>query len=322
MNHYTVLNQHELLPLVKETDSQDGAYIIMEDTIGKITERKTKLPHIQINRIQTSLLRETQFVVNDSIMPDTVNICATLAGKSAVRFRGHAVEECITPGYYHGLYVPESEYTLTLKEETDVLHVAIDRHYYADLLDDSEFWSAKVRNKLLDKEWISTGKLLTDNRVLQILAHILDSPLTGQLHNLMLEAKVMELMALQLESALQVRTAGAAVKAKDKDVFHDVKKYLDTSFTDNHSLGGLCKLFGLNEFKLKQGFKATFGTTVFDYIQDLKMKHAWQLLTEEGRLVNEVSGKIGYRNPNHFSTAFKKRFGISPMTVRQKRAAM
>ncbi|NJM26397.1 MAG: helix-turn-helix transcriptional regulator [Bacteroidia bacterium] len=319
MNKYAVLKQHELLPLVKE-NGNDGAYIIMEDTIGKITEARTSLPHIRINRIKTALLRETQFVVTDAVMPDTVNICATLAGKSAVHFKGHAVQECITPGYYHGLYVPESEYTLTLKEETDVLHVAIDRQYYADLLDDSEFWSATLRSKLLDREWISTGKLPTDNRVLQILVQILENPLKGQLHNLLLEAKVMELMALQLESALRVRTFGAAVKPKDKDVFHDLKNYLDTSFTDSHSLGSLCRLFGLNEFKLKQGFKATFGTTVFDYIHDLKMKHAWHLLTEEGRLVNEVSGKIGYRNPNHFSTAFKKRFGISPMMVRQRRA--
>ena len=75
--------------------------------------------------------------------------------------------------------------------------------------------------------------------------------------------------------------------------------------------------FGLNEFKLKKGFKELFGTTVFDYLYDLKMEYAKQLLAADEVLVNEVSGMVGYRNPNHFSTAFKRKYGMNPTQLRK-----
>jgi AraC family transcriptional activator of pyochelin receptor len=44
--------------------------------------------------------------------------------------------------------------------------------------------------------------------------------------------------------------------------------------------------------------------------------HARMLLLEEKMLVSEVAGTIGYKNANHFSTAFKRKFGITPKALR------
>jgi AraC family transcriptional regulator, transcriptional activator of the genes for pyochelin and ferripyochelin receptors len=33
--------------------------------------------------------------------------------------------------------------------------------------------------------------------------------------------------------------------------------------------------------------------------------------------VREVSREVGYKNPHHFSTAFKKKFGLNPVLLRQ-----
>jgi AraC-like DNA-binding protein len=46
------------------------------------------------------------------------------------------------------------------------------------------------------------------------------------------------------------------------------------------------------------------------------MEHAFRLLRDDGLLVTEVSRNVGYKNPNHFSTAFKKKFGINPSVFR------
>ncbi|MEJ0054176.1 MAG: AraC family transcriptional regulator [Bacteroidota bacterium] len=42
------------------------------------------------------------------------------------------------------------------------------------------------------------------------------------------------------------------------------------------------------------------------------MEHAWHLLKNENWRVVEVAREVGYKNPNHFSTAFKRKYGISP----------
>ena len=83
-----------------------------------------------------------------------------------------------------------------------------------------------------------------------------------------------------------------------------------------HSLQSLSRAFCLNEFKLKKGFKELFGDTVFGYIHSLRMQHARSLILDEKMNINKVAGKVGYKNANHFSTAFKKQFGIAPSLIK------
>lgn len=78
------------------------------------------------------------------------------------------------------------------------------------------------------------------------------------------------------------------------------------------TLTGLCRVGMLNEFKLKKGFKALFGTSVIQYAKTLRMQYAQNLLRDHNRSVEEVSCLLGYQYPNHFSTAYRKHFGVAP----------
>lgn len=103
------------------------------------------------------------------------------------------------------------------------------------------------------------------------------------------------------------------IPAADLQRLQQVKDYLRESFlSPKLSLQGLCRKFGLNEFKLKKGFKQLFGNTVFGYVQEMKMKTARQFLAERRMNVNEVADYLGYSTPNHFSAAFKKMYGHKP----------
>lgn len=82
------------------------------------------------------------------------------------------------------------------------------------------------------------------------------------------------------------------------------------------SLNQLAKELNTNEFTLKKNFKTTFGTTVFGYIQDLKMNQAKQLILEKNIPINQVADIIGYKNPQHFTVAFKNHFGYVPSKLR------
>jgi AraC-like DNA-binding protein len=42
------------------------------------------------------------------------------------------------------------------------------------------------------------------------------------------------------------------------------------------------------------------------------MERAKYLLMDSGKSISEVSDEIGYKNPQHFTVAFKKKFGLSP----------
>jgi YesN/AraC family two-component response regulator len=46
------------------------------------------------------------------------------------------------------------------------------------------------------------------------------------------------------------------------------------------------------------------------------MEYAKKLLEKEGLQVKEVAPILGYKNPHHFTVAFKKKFGVNPSHLR------
>lgn len=72
------------------------------------------------------------------------------------------------------------------------------------------------------------------------------------------------------------------------------------------------KLIGANEFTLKKGFKEVFGTTLFGMVADKRLQQAKEELLAGIKNIAEISYDAGYKNPTHFSAAFKRKFGVSP----------
>ena len=78
----------------------------------------------------------------------------------------------------------------------------------------------------------------------------------------------------------------------------------------------MAQYVGTNEFTLKKGFKELFGTTVFNFWNDAKMAEAKKMLLNGSMNVSEVSDLVGYKNPRHFSAAFKRKYGMIPSTLK------
>ena len=69
---------------------------------------------------------------------------------------------------------------------------------------------------------------------------------------------------------------------------------------------------GVNEFKLKNGFRELFGNGVYEYLRLERMQEARELLLVPSRSVKEVAAQTGYKSVNSFIKAFKKEFGLTP----------
>lgn len=80
----------------------------------------------------------------------------------------------------------------------------------------------------------------------------------------------------------------------------------------------LCLATGLNEFKLKQGFRALYGNSPMRLLTEMRMRRAWELL-ETGCQVAQAAYRVGYRHPANFSAAFTRFHGRAPKSVFGKR---
>jgi AraC-like DNA-binding protein len=68
---------------------------------------------------------------------------------------------------------------------------------------------------------------------------------------------------------------------------------------------------GLNDRKLKTGFREVFKTTAFSYLHDCRMERAQELLRQK-RAIASVAAAVGYASPTAFNRAFQRKFGMSP----------
>ena len=75
---------------------------------------------------------------------------------------------------------------------------------------------------------------------------------------------------------------------------------------------------GINEFKLKLGFRELFQTSPYQYRLQLCLKKAKQLLEETDDTIDQIASKVGFETYNGFSTAFKKAFLVAPTEYRNR----
>lgn len=170
----------------------------------------------------------------------------------------------------------------------------------------------KKENSILSNHW------KTNNfKIQQVIKDILDCPYQQELKYLFLLSKSIELLVLQADLYQQQENNLFIKSARDRDKLVDAKELLTSRIDNPPTIIELSKLIGINEYKLKKGFKELFGTTVFGYIHKSRMSLAKKLLLGTDKSAKEIAYETGYNSPQHFSTAFKKEYGVSPNNIRE-----
>lgn len=152
-----------------------------------------------------------------------------------------------------------------------------------------------------------------------VLMQITKCPLNCTLKRLFLEAKVIELLALQLgQYEQQPSWPDLDTGGPKYDKVVEARRLLEARFDNPPTLPELSHLVGLNECKLKKQFKAAFGETVHNWVLNYRLDKAHQLLQSSQLTISEVAYRVGYQHPAHFTTAFKKKFGLVPSRLLMK----
>ena len=153
------------------------------------------------------------------------------------------------------------------------------------------------------------------------ISQIRNANLMGVANQIYKEAKILELLALQLQQHNSEKTQIYLKYCKTKsdiDKIHEAKDILIMNLNNPPTIRELSRHVGINEKKLKHGFKEVYNQTVYGSLFDYKMDLARQLLLDTDDSILEVALKCGYEYASHFTTAFKRRFGITPKAFKKK----
>ena len=188
----------------------------------------------------------------------------------------------ITVENLHRLFVAGSEEIAFLNKEN------IDKKYYAD-------------------RPLPPMITLTVNQLFQ-------TSVNGPAANVFVKAKAYEILALffNKEEGTDVEQCPFLNDEQNVERIRFAKKILIERMTSPPTLKELSREIGLNEYRLKEGFKNIYGKSVFQFLNDYRMDVARHLLDANNQKVNDVAYQIGYTNPSHFIAAFRKKFGVTP----------
>jgi AraC family transcriptional regulator len=96
-----------------------------------------------------------------------------------------------------------------------------------------------------------------------------------------------------------------------------VVEYLQDGLESEITLEALAGLAEMSVGRFIKAFAAAFHTTPYQFLLDLRIDRAKSLLVTTSSSITEISVVVGFSTPNHFSTAFKRRVGVSPSTYRR-----
>jgi AraC-like DNA-binding protein len=105
-----------------------------------------------------------------------------------------------------------------------------------------------------------------------------------------------------------------------QDILHirQAKTILAENFDKHITIPQLARQAGINEAKLKEGFKELFGLSIHTYLQQLRLEKAKHLLLTTEWSVTDITYDIGYSHVTHFITLFKKETGLTPAEWRKE----
>jgi AraC-like DNA-binding protein len=148
-----------------------------------------------------------------------------------------------------------------------------------------------------------------------VFSEIMNCSQKGIARLLYIESKALEIFSLFIQNELLLRkhkNYKIFLSREDRLKLEQAKRIIVDNMLDPLSVAELALQIDLNVYKLKVGFKEMWGTTIFGYLRDMRMEKARFLLSGTHKNVAEVAQEVGYSNPSHFSTAFRKKYGINP----------
>ena len=126
------------------------------------------------------------------------------------------------------------------------------------------------------------------------------------------EPRVMEAHADETEAAL----SEAENKEGSAFIFKATSIIISRLSDEDFGIEELCREMAMSRTLFYGKLKTLTAQTPQDFVRTIRLERAAALL-REGRAVQDVSVMVGFTNAKHFSTVFKKHFGISPSKMKE-----
>jgi len=157
-------------------------------------------------------------------------------------------------------------------------------------------------------------------KLLRLAHEILECRMTGIVRELFLRGKALEVLSYLADETPKIIHHFQSTVIREQLPIRMARQILEERYFEQWSLNKLAKEVGVNERKLKQGFRALLETTYHSCLQEIRLKHACRLLSSSKFSVTDIAIQVGYSNSSHFARVFRENRGNSPRSWREQHA--
>jgi AraC-like DNA-binding protein len=191
------------------------------------------------------------------------------------------------------LFISESElFNLLGSEAAENLYKSL------DLLQNCEYREIKIPQTISNK-----------------IANCTPDHLEGNMRSLFAQSIILQYL---LELNLYISSSKKFLKNLEKDDFNVTALHSELLQVteDIPSLAELSKKYNVSPGKLNQAFSKKYDQSIYSFLSNQRLDQAYQALHDTDVPMKTLAHKIGYSHVNHFITAFKKKFGVTPGSIR------
>jgi len=156
--------------------------------------------------------------------------------------------------------------------------------------------------------------------VRRLAASMFSKEFAGALRQIFLEGVVVQLFALQSQAGEAGSRQPGKPSGRARAAVFEARERLLADMRSPPTLGQLAAAAGMSEKALNAGFRALFGTTIFETLRNERLEHARLALEARDISMKVIAERVGFRHVSNFISAFTARYGEPPGVYRRGRA--
>ncbi|HTJ12845.1 MAG TPA: AraC family transcriptional regulator [Dinghuibacter sp.] len=251
--------------------------------------------------------------------PDVVRLHFGLRGNYSFTYRQLGRTFDLIGGHHNLMY--SREFNISVEPhspEIETFGVQFPRDRFIELTRGASDALQRFAQHIIDGENVLFSEYwgALDPGMETVIRQIIQCAYGGDLKRLFLLSKSIELLVLSADACAEQKETVFLKNKTDRERIIAARDLVNGRLDDPPNLSEIARSVGLNEYKLKRGFKETFRNTVFGYLSEQRLQLAMERLRDTDKTAAEIAVELGYASPQHFNNAFKKKFGRTPQSVR------
>ena len=105
------------------------------------------------------------------------------------------------------------------------------------------------------------------------------------------------------------------------DIIKNAKTYIEQNYAKDLILDDVSKELMISPYYFSKLFKKRTGSTFIEYVTNIRIERAKELLRNTTKSIKEICMEVGYADANYFSRAFKKNVGVTPSEYKDSKEA-